>query len=69
MTKVEPFTDKEKYRYAVVGEGHDYYDFDSLQEAKNCANELNAVILDQQQENVNVYSSVGYIKNNPEDFQ
>lgn len=69
MTKVKPFSDTEKYRYAVVGEGHDYYDFDDLQEAKNYADELNAVILDQQQENINVYSSVGYIKNNPESFQ
>ena len=43
MTKVEAFTDKEKYRYAVVGEGHDYYDFDDLQEAKD---ELKAMVAD-----------------------
>lgn len=66
---VAPFTDKEKYRYAVVADGADYYDFDNFEEAKNYADMMEAVILDQQQENVNVYSSAGYIRNHPESFK
>ena len=66
---VAPYTDTKKYRYAVVADGADYYDFDSFEEAKNYADLVNAIVLDQQQENVNVYSSTGYIRNNPESFQ
>jgi|LWDU01.1.fsa_nt_gi hypothetical protein len=67
--RVKPFTDKERFRYAVVGEGRDYYDFDNLEEAIESADELDAVILDQLKENINVYSSTGYIRNNPESFR